>query len=135
MTQDTYYYTPRLPMFIMMEEFALARVCAIKYEEGKISAVLADWDCDNLQNEFYGTEHFFDNTTEPFYCFYRNEADEIMYQFVPLKEWVEREFETTNYAPFFTPDKILYDLMNDIEKLHIPVFNSKKEAQDYVFAL
>ena len=46
---DIFYETPRKPMFMLMEEMNITRVRALRYYDGELDGVLADWDVCKLQ--------------------------------------------------------------------------------------
>jgi len=128
---DVYYETPRLPMFILMEDFNLARVRAIKYVNGKLNSVLADWDVDNIQFEFYGKETFNDECEEPFYCIYKSNEGLYMYNGNIIKYvcegMIRRGYKEHNAEELF---EMFFD--KAIE-LNCPIFESLEDARMYVF--
>jgi len=134
MEQDNYFYeTPRLPMFMLMEDTNVVRVRVFRYKNGKLDGVLADWGVGNYQNEFYTAENWFSEYELPFYCLYKDEFGEIIHPIErrPLRVWAKVESEQCGY----TAKKLYEEFIESAKRVHCPFFDSEEEASNYIFRI
>lgn len=127
---DIYYETPRLPMFMIMEEFNLVRVRSLKYIDGKMNAVLADWDAHLLSTKFYTKEFWNDEYEEPFYCIYKM-GEKYYKNLTELMHWSEEE--AGQWDGRHTWQEIFKCVLDRAKILGCPIFESLDDARNYVF--
>lgn len=124
-----FYETPRLPMFMLMEEMNLTRVRALRFCDGKLDGVLADWDVCNLQTEFYPPEHWNEESDEPFYCIYKSGDDYVFPPYASLKAWASEMAIDGGCYEY----EIFDEFLSKAKEVGCPIFDSIEEARDYIF--
>lgn len=118
-------------MFILMQECNLARVRSIRYVNGKLDSVLADWDVWNLQDEFYEKKYFDTEYEVPFYCLFK--VNGVLFHptdYSPLMKWAENEAKGWEGH---TPQELYDSYVQKAKALGCPIFENEEEAQKYVF--
>lgn len=129
---DVFYETPRLPMFFCMEEMNVVRVRAIRYTNGVMDGILADWGVDNIQTEFYPPKHWNDEYERPFYCLFKENGEWSHYGYGTVRRWAEAMLKE-EWCDYDSVEEIIANYVDQARLLGCPMFDSKEEAYAYVF--
>lgn len=131
--QDIFYEIPRLPMFCFVGKDHIERIRALRYVGGNLKDVLLEGDLTHIMTYFQSVYEVqaLEDPCDIFYCIYKKDEEYVFgVDEVSLRELAETaamECDTVS------PEDFYEEYMASAKKLHIPMFESKQEARDYVF--
>lgn len=130
MENNYFYETPRLPMYMLMEDINIIRVRSLMYKNGKLEGVLGDWDAGILDTSFAGETHWNDRFEQPFYCLWKDWEGFLVRSCTRVRDWAQRESERMEDT---TAEEVIGMFMKEVERYNVPIFESEEEARKYVF--